>query len=50
MQLMQHDKKRAGGVVRFALPLEIGKAGIGYQVDPSLVRSVLAQLQPEPTP
>ena len=50
MQLMQHDKKSAGGVVRFSLPLEIGKAGIGYQVDPSLVRSVLVQLQPEHTP
>lgn len=47
IQLIQQDKKRAGGVVRFALPLEIGKAEIGYQVDPSLVHRVLTQLQTE---
>jgi 3-dehydroquinate synthetase len=47
MMVMQHDKKRAGGVVRFALPLRVGEARTGYEVNPRLVRTVLTGLQVE---
>ncbi len=47
MAAMQHDKKRAGGVVRFALPLRVGEARVGYQVNPRLIRIVLTALQVE---
>lgn len=44
---MQHDKKREDGVVRFALPLRVGEAQVGYEVDPRLIRTVLNGLQVE---
>ncbi|MAT44152.1 MAG: 3-dehydroquinate synthase [Anaerolineaceae bacterium] len=47
MMVMQHDKKRSGGVVRFALPLRVGEARTGYEVNPRLVRTVLTGLQVE---
>lgn len=47
MAVMEHDKKRADGVIRFALPLKIGDARVGYQVNPRLVRTVLTSLQAE---
>ena len=47
MTAMQHDKKRAGGVVRFALPLRLGEARVGYEVNSRLIRTVLTGLQVE---
>ncbi len=32
------DKKRAGGLVRFALPVRVGEARVGVTVDPALCR------------
>jgi 3-dehydroquinate synthase len=45
MEIMHHDKKRAGGVVRFVLPGKIGDVREGYQVDIDLVKSVMTDLQ-----
>ena len=45
MQAMLQDKKRAAGVLRFALPMRIGEAKEGIVVEPHLVGSVLSRLQ-----
>ncbi len=34
---LQHDKKRAGGIVRFALPVRIGEVRTDVAVEPSLL-------------
>ncbi|MEI8242052.1 MAG: 3-dehydroquinate synthase [bacterium] len=39
------DKKRAGGVVRFALPVRIGEVRIGVAVDEKMLAEVLANSQ-----
>jgi 3-dehydroquinate synthetase len=33
VRAMERDKKKAGGVVRFALPVEIGKVEVGVPMD-----------------
>jgi 3-dehydroquinate synthase len=40
-EAIQLDKKRAGGVVRFALPVRIGEVRTGVAVDPALLAEVL---------
>lgn len=38
---LQLDKKRAGGIVRFALPTRIGDVRVGVAVDPAFLNDVL---------
>ena len=38
---IQLDKKRADGVVRFALPVRIGEVRTGVAVEPALLAEVL---------
>ena len=40
-EAIQLDKKRAGGVVRFALPIRIGEVRTGVAVEPALLAEVL---------
>jgi len=41
LDAIQLDKKRAGGVVRFALPIRIGEVRTGIAVEPALLAEVL---------
>ncbi len=41
LDAIQLDKKRAGGVVRFALPVRIGEVRTGITVDPALLEEIL---------
>ena len=41
LEAIQLDKKRAGGTVRFALPIRIGEVRTGVTVDPKLLADVL---------
>ena len=45
MTVLQRDKKRAGGVVRFALPLDVGQVQHGIEVAPQVLSSVLQAIQ-----
>lgn len=41
LQAIQLDKKRDGGIVRFALPVRIGEVRTGIAVEPALLEEVL---------
>ena len=47
---MGTDKKKAGGKVRFALPLKLGEAGVGIEVDDTRRKHALGigAARPEP--
>jgi 3-dehydroquinate synthase len=45
MQAMQHDKKKAGGAVKFALPLALENVRHGVEVDTGLIAAILAELR-----
>ena len=46
---MQHDKKVKDGRILWALPERIGAVSPGHHVEPAVVRSVLEDLQANPT-
>jgi 3-dehydroquinate synthase len=41
LEAIQHDKKRAGGVVKFALPVRIGEVRTGVTVETALLAEIL---------
>ena len=45
MAVMAHDKKAAGGKIRFVLPRKIGEVFVTDEVDPGLVEKTLAELR-----
>ncbi|NCJ07859.1 3-dehydroquinate synthase [Synechococcales cyanobacterium C] len=45
LELLQTDKKVAGGRVRFVLPTGIGTATLSDQVPPEVIRAVLSHMQ-----
>jgi 3-dehydroquinate synthase len=47
IEAMRHDKKSQLGEPRWVLLREIGRADYGQQVDPSIVRTALAEVLPE---
>jgi 3-dehydroquinate synthase len=42
LDAMQFDKKRASGILRFALPISIGQVESGVEVDPEALREIIA--------
>jgi len=41
LPVLMRDKKKAGGVVKFALPVEMGKVITGVEVDPALLGEIV---------
>ena len=47
LRAMDHDKKKAGGRLRFALPRAVGQACLSDEVDAGLAEEVLRDLNEE---